>query len=226
MQSDPRPPLRSARLIDQLRERIRYCHYSLKTEKAYVHWARRYIRFHGLRHPREIGPDGRVVAAIRPTIWADLRCDWRALRLREFSAADESIACVVQSRSNARYLGIADGRDGAYVVDGPRLDPELILEEGNRLLAWDSAALRLFVEGYDTGVPIAIERNGHIRPLGDFWRRTRGCAATGDQHGSEAGKEYGAKRRRPLPKNCSLHEIRWGRPVCRPHVSSPRVSGP
>jgi integrase len=55
MQSDARPPLRSARLIDQLRERIRYCHYSLKTEKAYVHWARRYIRLHRLRHPREMG---------------------------------------------------------------------------------------------------------------------------------------------------------------------------
>jgi hypothetical protein len=36
MKSDARPPLRSVRLIDQLRERIRYCHYSLKTEKAYV----------------------------------------------------------------------------------------------------------------------------------------------------------------------------------------------
>jgi hypothetical protein len=41
--------------MDQLRERIRYCHYSLKTEKAYVFWAKRYIRFHGLRHPRDMG---------------------------------------------------------------------------------------------------------------------------------------------------------------------------
>jgi integron integrase len=55
MRSAAHPPLRSVRLIDQLRERIRYCHYSLKTEKAYVHWAKRYIRFHGLRHPREMG---------------------------------------------------------------------------------------------------------------------------------------------------------------------------
>jgi integron integrase len=50
-----RRPLKSRRLLDQLRERIRYCHYSLKTEKAYVFWARRYIRFHGMRHPREMG---------------------------------------------------------------------------------------------------------------------------------------------------------------------------
>jgi hypothetical protein len=34
------PVLRSVRLLDQLRERIRYLHYSLSTEKAYVHWVR------------------------------------------------------------------------------------------------------------------------------------------------------------------------------------------
>ena len=43
------------RLLDALRERIRVLHYSLRTERAYVQWARRYIRFHGLRHPRELG---------------------------------------------------------------------------------------------------------------------------------------------------------------------------
>lgn len=50
-ESSPQPP----RLLDQLRERIRYCHYSLQTEKTYVHWARAFIRFHHLRHPREMG---------------------------------------------------------------------------------------------------------------------------------------------------------------------------
>jgi integron integrase len=48
-------PLRAGRLLDQLRERIRYDHYSLRTEQAYVFWVRRFIRFHGLRHPRELG---------------------------------------------------------------------------------------------------------------------------------------------------------------------------
>jgi hypothetical protein len=51
----PRPPLRSRRLIDQVRERVRYLHYSLRTEEAYVYWARRFIRFHDLRHPRTLG---------------------------------------------------------------------------------------------------------------------------------------------------------------------------
>jgi integron integrase len=48
-------PLRATRLIEQLRERIRYDHYSLRTEQAYVFWVRRFVRFHGLRHPRELG---------------------------------------------------------------------------------------------------------------------------------------------------------------------------
>jgi hypothetical protein len=51
-----RPPLRAVRLLDQLRERLRYEHYSLRTEEAYVYWARAFIRFHGLRHPRDMGP--------------------------------------------------------------------------------------------------------------------------------------------------------------------------
>ena len=38
------PVLHSVRLIDQLRERIRYMHYSLSTEKDYVYWVRFFIR--------------------------------------------------------------------------------------------------------------------------------------------------------------------------------------
>jgi len=36
-----------------VRERIRYCHYSLRTEQTYVYWVRWFIRHQGLRHPRE-----------------------------------------------------------------------------------------------------------------------------------------------------------------------------
>ena len=50
-----RPPLQSGRLLDQVRERIRYLHYSLSTEQTYVYWVRWFIRFHGLRHPKEMG---------------------------------------------------------------------------------------------------------------------------------------------------------------------------
>ena len=34
------PPLQSSRLLDQVRERFRYVHYSLSTEKTYLYWVR------------------------------------------------------------------------------------------------------------------------------------------------------------------------------------------
>jgi integron integrase len=51
----PPPPLRATRLLDQVRERLRYGHYSLSTERSYVYWIRWFVRFHGLRHPRDMG---------------------------------------------------------------------------------------------------------------------------------------------------------------------------
>jgi site-specific recombinase XerD len=49
------PPLQAVRLLDQLRERIRMLHYSLRTEQAYLYWCRAFVRFHGLRHPATMG---------------------------------------------------------------------------------------------------------------------------------------------------------------------------
>jgi hypothetical protein len=43
------------KLLDEYRERLRVKHYSLRTEEAYLHWVRRFIHFHGKRHPREMG---------------------------------------------------------------------------------------------------------------------------------------------------------------------------
>jgi hypothetical protein len=44
----------SSRLLDRVREAIRARHYSRRTEKTYVHWIKRYIFFHGKRHPLEM----------------------------------------------------------------------------------------------------------------------------------------------------------------------------
>jgi len=45
----------SPRLLDQVRAAIRVRHYSIRTEQAYVHWISAFIRFHGMRHPRDMG---------------------------------------------------------------------------------------------------------------------------------------------------------------------------
>jgi len=42
------------KLLDQVRQLMRVRHYSLRTEAAYVGWIRRYIVFHGKRHPSEL----------------------------------------------------------------------------------------------------------------------------------------------------------------------------
>jgi integron integrase len=49
----PQPP----RLLDRVRLAIRARHYSTRTEEAYVAWIKRYIFFHGKRHPAEMGAD-------------------------------------------------------------------------------------------------------------------------------------------------------------------------
>jgi integron integrase len=45
------------KLLDEVREAIRTRHYSLRTEEAYVSWIKRFILFHGKRHPLEMGKD-------------------------------------------------------------------------------------------------------------------------------------------------------------------------
>ena len=47
----PQPP----KLLDRLRNALRTKHYSYRTEQADVAWVRRYILFHGKRHPQEMG---------------------------------------------------------------------------------------------------------------------------------------------------------------------------
>src|SRR5262245_65224306 len=51
--SAPVPP--QPRLLDRVRQPLEPRHYSRRTEKAYAHWIKRYIFFHGKRHPAEMG---------------------------------------------------------------------------------------------------------------------------------------------------------------------------
>ena len=49
------PQERTPKLLDQVCAAIRVRHYSLRTEETYVHWTKRFILFHGKRHPGEMG---------------------------------------------------------------------------------------------------------------------------------------------------------------------------
>jgi Phage integrase, N-terminal SAM-like domain len=44
------------KLLDQLRDVLRTRHYSIRTERAYTDWVRRFIGYHRMRHPDVMGP--------------------------------------------------------------------------------------------------------------------------------------------------------------------------
>ena len=67
----------NTRILQKLQSKMRLGHYSLRTEQAYAGWVVRFVRFHRLRHPREMGerevasfvawlPEERGVGASRP----------------------------------------------------------------------------------------------------------------------------------------------------------------
>ena len=48
-------PAGKPKLLEQVRQLLRARHYSLRTERTYCDWVERFIRYHHLRHPREMG---------------------------------------------------------------------------------------------------------------------------------------------------------------------------
>ena len=84
-------------LITVVRERLRLKHYSLRTEQSYVGWVRRYIRFHGRRHPREMG--AREVLGIDLT-WLDVITR---------AKAPEHVPVVLSRSEIDRLFGHLDG---------------------------------------------------------------------------------------------------------------------
>lgn len=53
----PPDPEKRLRFMEVVRRRLRENRYSPRTREAYVHWIRRFIRFHGRRHPKEMGEE-------------------------------------------------------------------------------------------------------------------------------------------------------------------------
>ena len=75
----------ASKLLDRVRARIRTLHYSIRTEQAYVDWARRFILFHGRRHPLEMGA---------PEISAFLTC----------LAVERNVSASTQNQAKAASL--------------------------------------------------------------------------------------------------------------------------
>jgi hypothetical protein len=68
------------KLLDQVRQALRLKHYSYETEKAYVHWTKRYIIFHQKRHPAVSGAIPHSAIRIPQFNWAGWT--WPGLKSR------------------------------------------------------------------------------------------------------------------------------------------------
>ena len=104
------PPLRATRLLDQVRERVRYHHYSLSTERIYVLWIRTYIRFHRLRHPRDMGQpevEG-FLSYLANERRVSASTHKQALAALSFSTS----VCWISSCHGCRRLGVRVRRNG------------------------------------------------------------------------------------------------------------------
>src|SRR5215468_6079381 len=97
--SEPAAP----RLLDRVRAAARLRHLSRRTEKAYVAWIRRFILFHGKRHPADMGPgqvtqflsmlatEGRVSASTQNQALASILFLYRTILERDVPWLDELV---------------------------------------------------------------------------------------------------------------------------------------
>jgi integron integrase len=156
------------RLLDRVREAIRTRHYSGRTEKAYVHWIKRYIFFHGKRHPAAMGApevtafltflavEGKVAASTQNQALSALLFLYREVLGVELPWLDDLVRAkrpqhlpVVLTRDEVR--AVLQGLDGV-----PRLMAMLLYGAGLRLLA----CCRLRVKDVDFAMNQITVRDG------------------------------------------------------------------
>ncbi|MBI2380195.1 MAG: integron integrase [Gammaproteobacteria bacterium] len=155
-------------LIDQVVACIRAKHYSIRTERVYVQWIRRYIVFHGTRHPMDLGRshlerflsflavDGRVAAATQNQALAAILFLYRDVLGSPLAWVDEVVRAkkpvklpVVLTRDEvSRVLGRMEGT--------PWLMASLLYGSGLRLME----CLRLRIKDVDFGMHQIVVHDG------------------------------------------------------------------
>ncbi len=158
----------SPRLLDRVRAEIRLRHYSYRTEQSYVDWIKRYIRFHNLRHPEEMG-QSEVVAfltdlAVRQDVAASTQNQARSALLFLYNEVlnrpiGEEIA-LVQAKGPRRLPTVLTRPEVAQVLDAmsgvSRLVALLLYGSGLRI----TECVRLRVMDLDFGQGMIVVRNG------------------------------------------------------------------
>ena len=162
--SAPRPP----KLLERMRIHLRTRHYSIRTEEAYLGWARRFILFHGKRHPQEMGAaeveaflshlavDRQVSASTQNQAKAAILYLYKQVLGMELPWLDE----VVQAKRPRRLpvvLTPTEVRDLLMHMDGTTgLVAQLLYGTGMRLME----ALRLRVKDVEFARREIIVREG------------------------------------------------------------------
>lgn len=162
------PSQNAPKLLDLLRDRLRLKHYSIRTETQYVQWVRRFILFHGKRHPQEMGAkeveaflthlavEGRVAAATQNQALSALLFLYRELLHINLPWLDEVVLAkrparlpVVLTREEVQaVLGRTEGTYGLML--------RLLYGTGMRLME----CVRLRVKDVDFSRAEIIVRDG------------------------------------------------------------------
>lgn len=79
------------KLLDQVREQIRVRHYSIKTERTYIGWIKRYILFHQKKHTIDIGKVEIEAFLIHLAVDRKVSATTRKMRTGCFS---EQMSCI------------------------------------------------------------------------------------------------------------------------------------
>jgi integron integrase len=156
------------KLLDRVRAALRAHHYSLRTEEAYVGWIRRFVVFHGKRHPAGMGEpeinaflsslatDGRVAASTQNQALSALLFLYRNVLEKPFP----EMTALVRARRPSRLPVVLTRDEVRRVLAGlggePRLVATLLYGSGLRLME----ALRLRVKDLDVSRNEILVRDG------------------------------------------------------------------
>ena len=168
------PAAAESRLLDQVRDRIRYKHYSIRTEEAYVDWIRRYLRFYRNRHPADLGAKdveqfltqlathGQVAASTQNQAHSAL-----LFLYREVLAIDLPwLSGVIHANAPARLPVVLTNQEVTRLLGGlsgiHRLLGELLYGTGMRILE----GARLRVKNIDFGRGEILVRDGKVPRIG------------------------------------------------------------
>ncbi|MBX6315418.1 MAG: integron integrase [Isosphaeraceae bacterium] len=156
------------KLLDQVRDAARTLHYSIRTEEAYVRWVRKFILFHGKRHPMEMGEaevgaflthlavEWEVAASTQNQALSALLFLYREVLKRPLAWVDN----MVRAKKPERLPVVLTREEVRAVLDGlegdKKLMASLLYGSGLRLME----CLRLRVKDVDFGQNRLIVRDG------------------------------------------------------------------